>query len=80
MRSSFAKGRALELEVVNKLRDAGIECEHIGGPGDMEIDIKGVACSIPSSGGVRIGGGSPEAGKGDDWHLGWPIERSWLRA
>ncbi|CAJ0847246.1 635_t:CDS:2 [Entrophospora sp. SA101] len=30
MRSSFAKGRALELEVVNKLRDAGIECEHIG--------------------------------------------------
>ncbi|CAJ0908356.1 5480_t:CDS:2, partial [Entrophospora sp. SA101] len=43
MRSSFA----LELEVLNKLRDAGIECEHIGGPGDMGIDIKGVACSIP---------------------------------
>nr|CAG8657116.1 5845_t:CDS:2 [Entrophospora candida] len=47
MTSSVSKGRALELGIVNKLRDAGVECEHTGGPGDMGIDIKGVSCDIP---------------------------------
>ncbi|CAH1765242.1 3547_t:CDS:2, partial [Entrophospora sp. SA101] len=55
MLSSVAKGRKLELAVVKKLRDAGIEHEHTGGPVDKGIDIKGVVAASRSLFDARIG-------------------------
>ncbi|CAJ0913031.1 1347_t:CDS:2, partial [Entrophospora sp. SA101] len=49
------KGRKLELAVVKKLRDAGIEHEHTGGPVDKGIDIKGVVAASRSLFDARIG-------------------------